>query len=178
MRELFPPRRPARADAQTVLKAEGVNVPVTRAWRGLELKAGVITGLSGMVGSGRTELALAIFGALPMGGGAVTLDGTTFTSMTPARAIGLGIGLVTEDRKAQGLAMLLDVAANVTASTLAEISRSGLLDRRRETAIAEDAIRSYQIACRGPAQPVALMSGGNQQKVIVARWAQNLPPAC
>ena len=173
MRELFPPRRPARADAPTVLEAQGITVAGRVRGAGLALKAGTITGLSGMVGSGRTELALAMFGVLPMGGGSVTVDGTRFTSMTPARAIALGIGLVTEDRKAQGLAMLLDVAANVTASTLDQVSRCGLLDRRRETAIAAKPRSSpIAIACRGPSQPVALMSGGNQQKVIVARWAR------
>jgi ABC-type sugar transport system ATPase subunit len=138
----------------------------------LDLRAGVITGMAGMVGSGRTELALAIFGALPMGGGSVSIDGQSFSSLTPARAIDLGIGLVTEDRKGQGLAMLLDVAANISASTLPQVSRNGMLDRGKEVGIAAEAIRSYQIACRGPAQPVALMSGGNQQKVIVARWAR------
>ena len=172
MHELFPPRRPARSDSPVVLEAQGINVPGRVRGAGLTLKAGTITGLSGMVGSGRTELALAMFGVLPMGGGSVTVDGTRFTSMTPARAIALGIGLVTEDRKAQGLAMLLDVAANVTASTLDQVSSRGFLDRRRETAIAEAAIQSYRVACRGPSQPVALMSGGNQQKVIVARWAR------
>ena len=172
MRELFPQRREVRPDAPTVLQAREITVPGRVRRASLDLKAGTITGLSGMVGSGRTELALAIFGALPMGGGSVTLDGETFTAMTPARAIALGIGLVTEDRKAQGLAMLLDVAANVSASTLDQISRGGMLDRTRETAAADEAIRSYRIACRGPSQPVALMSGGNQQKVIVARWAR------
>ena len=172
MRELFPPRRPARPDAPTVLRASGITVPGRVRGAGIDLKAGTITGLSGMVGSGRTELALAIFGALPMGGGSVAIDGQTFSSLTPARAIALGIGLVTEDRKAQGLAMLLDVAANVTASTLDQVSRGGFLDRGRERDAAEEAIASYQIACRGPAQPVALMSGGNQQKVVVARWAR------
>ncbi len=172
MHELFPPRRPARSNAPVVLEAQGINVPGRVRGAGLTLKAGTITGLSGMVGSGRTELALAMFGVLPMGGGSVTVDGTRFTSMTPARAIALGIGLVTEDRKAQGLAMLLDVAANVTASTLDQVSSRGFLDRHRETAIAEAAIQSYRVACREPSQPVALMSGGNQQKVIVARWAR------
>ncbi len=172
MRELFPPRRPARPTAPVVLEARNINVPGRVRGAGLDLRAGTITGLSGMVGSGRTELALAIFGVLPMGGGAVVVEGTPFTAMTPARAIALGIGLVTEDRKAQGLAMLLDVAANVTASTLDQVSRRGLLDRGRETAIAEAAIQSYRIACRGASQPVALMSGGNQQKVVVARWAR------
>ena len=172
MRELFPPKRAPRPDAATVLEARDIAVPGKVRGASLELKAGVITGMAGMVGSGRTETALAIFGALPLGGGLLMLDGVPFTSMTPARAIALGIGLVTEDRKGQGLAMLLDVAANVSASTLGEVSRGGLLDRGAETRIADEAIRSYQIACRGPGQPVALMSGGNQQKVIVARWAR------
>ena len=172
MRELFPPPRTPPADAPVVLVARSITVPGRVRGVGLELRAGTITGLSGMVGSGRTELALAIFGVLPMGGGSVTLDGETFTSMTPARAITLGIGLVTEDRKAQGLAMLLDVASNVSASTLNSLTRGGMLNRGRERTIAEEAIRGYQIACRGPTQPVALMSGGNQQKVVVARWAR------
>ena len=172
MHELFPPRRPARPGAATVLEANNITVPGRVRGASLELRAGTITGLAGMVGSGRTELALAIFGALPMGGGSVRLDGETFTSMTPARAIALGIGLVTEDRKNQGLAMLLDVAVNISASTLDQISHGGLLDRGQEKSVAQDAIRDYQIACRGPAQPVALMSGGNQQKVVVARWAR------
>lgn len=172
MRELFPPKRPARADAATVLEARDITVPGRVQGASLVLKAGTITGMAGMVGSGRTETALAIFGALPLGGGTLTLDGANFTSMTPARAIALGIGLVTEDRKGQGLAMLLDVAANVSASTIDQMSRVGLFDRAKENGIAEEAIRSYQIACRGPGQPVALMSGGNQQKVVVARWAR------
>jgi ABC-type sugar transport system ATPase subunit len=92
--------------------------------------------------------------------------------MTPARAIGLGMGLVTEDRKSQGLAMLLDIAANITGPALCEVARHGLIDRERESEIATREIERYRIACRGPATKVATMSGGNQQKVIVARWAR------
>jgi ribose transport system ATP-binding protein len=88
------------------------------------------------------------------------------------RAIQLGIGLVTEDRKSQGLAMLLDVASNITGPALAEVTRRGLIDRKDEAAIARREIERYRIACRGPGTPVATMSGGNQQKVIVARWAR------
>jgi ribose transport system ATP-binding protein len=173
MRELFPPRGPQPAQSRkVVLKAENIRVPGRVYGAGLELQAGEITGLAGMVGSGRTELAMAIFGALPMGGGTVSIEDRTYRSLTPRQAIDLGIGLVTEDRKSQGLAMLLDVAANVSASALGDISRHGLLDRAREAGIAAEAIVSYKIACRGPSTPVALMSGGNQQKVIVARWAR------
>ena len=173
MRELFPPRRPPPASPPViVLRAEDITVPGRVRGVSLELPAGTITGMAGMVGSGRTELALALFGALPLGGGLVEVDGQSHATLTPAEAIRLGIGLVTEDRKGQGLAMLLDVAANVSASTLPSVSRGGLLDTGKERTIAAEAIRDYQIACRGPGTPVALMSGGNQQKVIVARWAR------
>ena len=173
MRELFPPKRPAPAAPRpVVLEARGISVPGRVRRADLTLRAGEITGLSGMVGAGRTELALAIFGGLAMSEGTVVIDGTARHAMTPARAIALGIGLVTEDRKGQGLAMLMDVAANVSASSLGDVSRGGFLDRGAERAIAAEAIASYQIACRGPETPVAVMSGGNQQKVIVARWAR------
>ena len=82
--------------------------------------------------------------------GTVHLGGQRFTSMSPARAIGLGMGLVTEDRKSQGLAMLLDIAANITGPALAEVTRRGLIDRRQEAAIAAREIERYRIACRGP----------------------------
>jgi ABC-type sugar transport system ATPase subunit len=138
----------------------------------IELYAGEIVALAGMVGAGRTELALGLFGAMPLAKGAIHIDGARFTSMSPAKAIRLGMGLVTEDRKSQGLALLLDVAANITGPALAEVTRRGLVDRELEAAIAAREIERYRIGCRGPATAVATMSGGNQQKVIVARWAR------
>jgi len=138
----------------------------------LTLRAGPITGLAGMIGSGRTELAMAIFGGLKMSAGTLTIDGRTIAHPTPAALIALGVGLVSEDRKGQGLAMLLDVAANISAPALARFSRAGLLDRARERAAAEAEIAAFRIACRGAATSVAVMSGGNQQKVLLARWAR------
>jgi ABC-type sugar transport system ATPase subunit len=82
------------------------------------------------------------------------------------------MGLVTEDRKSQGLAMYLDIAANITGPALNEVTKRFLIDKDLETTIAEQEITRYRIACRGPATPVATMSGGNQQKVLVARWAR------
>ena len=169
---LFPPKRPPNPDRPTVLRANSLTIAGRVADASIELRAGEIVGLAGLVGAGRSELAFGIFGALPIASGTITIGGTEHTSMTPARAIALGIGLVTEDRKAQGLAMLLDVAANVSASSLAEFTSYGLLARRQERAVARKAIRDYAIACRGPRTDVATMSGGNQQKVIVARWAR------
>jgi ribose transport system ATP-binding protein len=169
---LFPPKRPFQPDRPIVLRTNDLTIAGRVADASIELRAGEIVGLAGLVGAGRSELAFGIFGALPIASGTLTVGGIEYTSMTPARAIALGIGLVTEDRKAQGLAMLLDVAANVSASSLAEFTSYGLLTRREERAVAQKAIRDYGIACRGSRTDVATMSGGNQQKVIVARWAR------
>jgi ribose transport system ATP-binding protein len=92
--------------------------------------------------------------------------------MSPERAIGLGIGFVTEDRKGQGLAMLQTVGANITAASLGSVRNGPFLDAERERQLAERDIASYQIACRGATTPIATMSGGNQQKVLIARWAR------
>jgi len=170
--DLFPPRRAAAAGGQPVLRTEALSIAGRVRDVSIELKAGEIVALAGMVGAGRSELALGLFGALPISGGAIFLDGRRFTSMSPARAIELGMGLVTEDRKSNGLAMLLDVAANITGPALDEVTTRLLVDRRLENAIARQEIERYRIACRGPQTSVATMSGGNQQKVIVARWAR------
>ncbi|MBX4864184.1 sugar ABC transporter ATP-binding protein [Rhizobium sophorae] len=169
--ELFPSRRPA-AERPVVLETQDLSIPGRVRAASIALRAGEITGLAGMVGSGRSELAFGIFGALQKSEGRILIEGREIASMTPARAIAAGIGLVTEDRKGQGLAMLLDIAANVTASTLPSVTRLGLIDSKLENDIARAEIENYQIACRGPSTAVSLMSGGNQQKVIVARWAR------
>jgi ABC-type sugar transport system ATPase subunit len=170
--DLFPPRPAVARSGDTVLRTEDVDVGERVRGISIEIKAGEIVALAGMVGAGRSELALGLFGAVPILQGAIHLNGRRFTSMTPARAIELGMGLVTEDRKSQGLAMLLDIAANITGPALSEVARRGLVDRRLEDEIATREIERYRIACRGPGTKVATMSGGNQQKVIVARWAR------
>jgi ABC-type sugar transport system ATPase subunit len=169
--DLFPPKRIA-GPRRPVLRTEALSVAGRVRDVSIELRSGEITALAGMVGAGRSELALGLFGALPISKGAIHLEGRRFTTMSPARAIELGMGLVTEDRKSQGLAMLLDIAANITGPALKEVTKCLLIDPRAETAIARREIDRYRIACRGPRTPVATMSGGNQQKVIVARWAR------
>jgi ribose transport system ATP-binding protein len=170
--ELFPPKRADAGPSRVILRTKDLSVDDRVHDVSMELRAGEITALAGMVGSGRSELALGIFGALPLTGGAVEIEDRPFLRITPARAADLGIGLVPEDRKGMGLALLLDVAANITAPSLREVTRRGLIDRRREREIAEREIERYRIACRGPGTPVNTMSGGNQQKVLVARWAR------
>jgi ribose transport system ATP-binding protein len=169
---LFPPHERPPAAPEVVLAANDIRLGTRVRGCSIELRSGIITGLAGMVGSGRSELAMAIFGGLPMESGTVTLAGETYRTMTPERAIGLGIGFVTEDRKGQGLAMLQSVGANITAAILGSLHKGPFLDAERERQLAERDIDSYQIACRGAATPVATMSGGNQQKVLIARWAR------
>jgi ABC-type sugar transport system ATPase subunit len=170
--DLFP-RRPAAAKmGQSVLRTEAISIGDRVRDISIELRSGEIVALAGMVGAGRTDLALGLFGAVPLSKGAIHIGRERFTAMSPARAIRLGIGLVTEDRKSQGLAVQLDVAANITGPALNEVTRRGLIYREREAVIARREIERYRIACRGPATPIATMSGGNQQKVVIARWAR------
>jgi ribose transport system ATP-binding protein len=170
--DLFP-RRPAAAKiGQSVLRTEAISIGDRVRDISIELRSGEIVALAGMVGAGRTDLALGLFGAVPLSKGAIHIGPERFTAISPARAIQLGIVLVTEDRKSQGLAMQLDVAANITGPALSEVTRRGLIYREREAAIARREIERYRIVCRGPATPVATMSGGNQQKVVIARWAR------
>jgi ABC-type sugar transport system ATPase subunit len=170
--DLYPARRTPDQERTTVLTAKGIRSGTRVKGCSLSLRRGEITALAGMIGSGRTELAMALFGAQALDAGSITVNGAEVAHMTPALAIRLGLGLLTEDRKKEGLAMLLDVASNVTAANLDEITRQGMLDKAAERRIAEQAIAQYSIACRGPSTAVALMSGGNQQKVLLARWAR------
>jgi ribose transport system ATP-binding protein len=170
--DLFPPKRATAPVQQPVLRTESLSIAGRVRDVSIELRSGEIVALAGMVGAGRSELALGLFGALPISNGAIHLEGRRFTSMSPAKAIKLGMGLVTEDRKSHGLAMFLDIAANITGPALTEVTKRLLVDKRLETAIARQEIDRYRIACRGPQTPVATMSGGNQQKVIVSRWAR------
>jgi ABC-type sugar transport system ATPase subunit len=172
LKDIFPPKRPAGQSGKVVLKAEDISVEGRVKRAGIEVRAGEITALAGLVGAGRTELAMGIFGGLSITGGTVWIDGEKVDNPLPAKSIARGMGFVTEDRKGQGLAMLLDVAANVTAANLDAVTKAGMIDRRKENEIARQEIENYRIACRGPSTGVATMSGGNQQKVIVARWAR------
>jgi ABC-type sugar transport system ATPase subunit len=172
MSELFPPKAALNDDAPIVLTARDISVPGRVTRTSLTLRAGEVTTLAGMVGAGRSELALGIFGALPISSGRIDIGGMSFTKITPSEAIDAGIGLLTEDRKGQGLAMLLDVASNISAANLNSVSAWGIIDQSKEIDMARSEIASYQIACRGPRTAVINMSGGNQQKVLVSRWAR------
>lgn len=131
---------------------------------------GEILGIGGLVGAGRTELARAIFGADPISSGTVELQGSAVTVSGPRSAIRHGIGLVPEDRKGQGAVLSMSVAENVTLASLTDISRGGQLSLRREREVAKRFVRELQIAARGIEQETRRLSGGNQQKVVLAKW--------
>ena len=135
----------------------------------LELRRGEILGIAGLIGSGRTELVRAVFGLDPVVRGEVRVLGVTCTGWGPPRMIARGVGYLSEDRKTEGLAGNLTVADNLTLSRLGPYVSAGLLSRNRMRDAAWQWIERLGIRTQGPDQPVDGLSGGNQQKVALAR---------
>jgi ABC-type sugar transport system ATPase subunit len=136
----------------------------------LHVAPGEILGIAGLAGSGRTEVLRAIHGADPIDAGEVRLDGRLERIRTPQAAIRLGIGLLTEDRKADGLLLRQSVAANMTIARMRAIAPAGIIDRGRERRTVRGHIDRLTIRTPSPAALVRDLSGGNQQKVIFAKW--------
>ena len=132
--------------------------------------AGEIVGLAGLLGSGRTELARSIFGADPVESGEVRYDGEAAAFESPAHAIRAGIGLVSEDRKAEGIVPFMSVRENLTLAALPALAKRGIVDREQQQEIVDRFIERLSIKTAGPDQPIRELSGGNQQKVLLARW--------
>jgi rhamnose transport system ATP-binding protein len=136
----------------------------------LSLRAGEILGLAGLVGAGRTELARTLFGLTPADAGEIRLRGRPVTIDTPGRAVKLGIGYVPEDRRRHGVILEMSTAANSTLAATSSISWFGLLDYGRESRIASRLVQQLGIKTPSLDTPVGNLSGGNQQKVALARW--------
>ena len=160
-------RTPRNPEAPNAITLDGVD---------LDLKAGEILGLAGLVGSGRTELARAIFGADPVSAGSIELDGAPIAPASPADAIALGIGLVPEDRKHQAIFPALGILANFSVAALdAYAGALGFMVERRERKDLESYRKALNIRMASPEQTIESLSGGNQQKVILARWLARDP---
>ncbi|MFY8105612.1 MAG: sugar ABC transporter ATP-binding protein [Elstera sp.] len=168
--DLYPPRPPQSNAAPVVLTAHDIHLPPRVHGVDVSVRAGEIVGLAGMVGSGRSEFAHAIFGSLARTQGRVTLDGDEVPPGNPRLSIQRGIGFLTEDRKAEGLLAQLPVYANMTAPDLAAYTRLGFLRRPQEVALATRDIQRFRIAVPGPTSGVWHLSGGNQQKILLSRW--------
>jgi rhamnose transport system ATP-binding protein len=141
----------------------------------LQVRAGEILGLAGLVGSGRTQLAEVLFGLTPSDEGTILLKGRQVEIGSPRVAIGLGIAHVPEDRRQHGLIMPMPVAANTTLANLDAVSRRGLLDFAKERALAADFVTRLGIKTASVDNSVDTLSGGNQQKVAVSRWLNTNP---
>ncbi len=136
-----------------------------------EVRRGEILGIAGLIGAGRTETARAIFGADPFDSGRVLIDGKPVTIRTPQQAIHLGIGLVPEDRKQQALFLSLAIKTNLSIAVLDKIRRWGaFIDSRKEADLVAEFRKRLNIRMTHPDQLVGNLSGGNQQKVVLARW--------
>ena len=164
--ELFPqvPHEPG----ETVLRVQGLTGRPVPADVSFEVRRGEIFGLAGLVGSGRTELLRALFALDATRSGTVEVEGVA-PAAQPAARIRAGLGLVSEDRKEEGLALTRSVAENLTLSGLAACSRFGVLNLRREQAVVGHWMQRMQVRAASPSQPVGQLSGGNQQKVALAR---------
>jgi ribose transport system ATP-binding protein len=136
----------------------------------LTLRRGEVVGLAGLMGSGRTELARAIFGADPIDGGKIRIRGREVVIDSPRAAIQAGVGFLTEDRKRQGLVLGLSVTENVCLASVSQMATAGCMDQAREESAAQRAIADLRIKTPGSAQRVMNLSGGNQQKVVLAKW--------
>jgi ABC-type sugar transport system ATPase subunit len=170
--------RGSRSPGAEVLAIRGLTLPWPDHPRGyrlkdvsLELRAGEILGVAGLMGAGRTELLETIFGATePTWAGEILLDGRSVRFSHPADACAAGIAMVTEDRKRLGLFPDLDVAANVSLCSLDEAVRGGLLSRSREESLVAGPLRETGVKTPGPHAAITGLSGGNQQKCIIGRW--------
>jgi ABC-type sugar transport system ATPase subunit len=134
------------------------------------LRAGEIVGLAGLIGAGRTELCRALFGVDPVDSGKVSVCGREVVIGSPKQAVKAGIALVTEDRQITGLALRLPIAHNITLANMPAICRFGLVDSGAQNSAAVEFIGRMRIRAGSPRQLAGRLSGGNQQKVVIAKW--------
>jgi ribose transport system ATP-binding protein len=136
----------------------------------LNVRRGEIVALVGLVGAGRTAVVRALFGAAPLEAGTMMCNGIAFAPASPQEAIAAGVALLPEDRKGQGLVLMASMRENTALASLAQRSRWGVVDRAREHAAVARWIGELAIRAASQEQRVSLLSGGNQQKVVLARW--------
>jgi ribose transport system ATP-binding protein len=166
----YPALPPVAAEARAVLEVAGLTRAPAIVDVSFAARAGEIVGLAGLVGAGRSEIVRAIAGADVPQTGTIRIDGRIVRVAGPADAIAGGIALVTDDRKAQGLVLDMSVRENVTLAHLAGYSKGAFVDRAAEDAIAHKMIDDLQIRTPSAQQRARNLSGGNQQKVVLAKW--------
>ncbi|MFG2376346.1 sugar ABC transporter ATP-binding protein [Streptomyces sp. NPDC048504] len=169
--------RPQRSGehGDVVLALHGVHLFEGRAPLDLDLRAGEVTGVVGLLGAGKTELARGLFGAEPFPTGTVELDGKPYAPRRPSDAIRAGVHLVPEDRHADALVPGWSVAQNISLPFLKSLSRGGLVNTTKEDALGRETVAALGVVARDEHSTVEELSGGNQQKVVVGRWLAETP---
>jgi rhamnose transport system ATP-binding protein len=175
--ELDPSAHPALppGDHPVVLRARNLSRAPLLKDANIELRSGEIVGLAGLIGSGRSELAQAIFGVAPQDSGTVEVDGKVVKIHRPEEAIALGIAYVPEDRQRQGLVTAMTVSQNIGLTRIWQMVRGPFLDFQAEEKLATDYIGSLRIKTPNSRQLARNLSGGNQQKIVIAKWLATKP---
>jgi len=166
----IPRRAPVADDAPIVLDVDGLALHGVFEGVSFTVRAGEVVGLAGLVGSGRSEILETVFGARAATAGLVTVAGRPVRTGSVPAAVAAGLGLCPEERKSQGLILDEPVYRNVTLSTFARTARAGMLDETAERVQADEQVRALEVRPADVARPVRTLSGGNQQKIVLARW--------
>ncbi|MFI8836924.1 sugar ABC transporter ATP-binding protein [Streptomyces afghaniensis] len=167
---VFPDRPDSPPSGEPVLTVRGLSRAGEFEALDLEVRPGEIVGLAGLVGSGRSEILETVYGARKPTTGQVLVDGKPLKPGSVRAAVRAGLGLAPEERKAQALLMLESVTRNVSVSSMSRFSRGGWIDRGAELGAARSATRELSLRPDNPSVPVRTLSGGNQQKAVLARW--------
>ncbi|MGW1541405.1 sugar ABC transporter ATP-binding protein [Streptomyces sp. NPDC002309] len=167
---VFPERPASPAQGEPLLEVRGLARAGEFEPLDLTVRPGEIVGLAGLVGSGRSEILETIYGARRPTAGQVLVQGRALKPGSVRAAVRAGLGLAPEERKAQGLLMLESVTRNVSVSSMSRFSRGGWIDRGAELGAARAATRELSLRPDNPSVPIRTLSGGNQQKAVLARW--------
>ncbi|MFE6523933.1 sugar ABC transporter ATP-binding protein [Streptomyces sp. NPDC057794] len=167
---VFPDRPASPPAAEPVLRVQGLSREGEFETLDLDVRPGEIVGLAGLVGSGRSEILETVYGARKPTTGQVLVDGRPLKPGSVRAAVRAGLGLAPEERKAQALLMLESVTRNVSVSSMSRFARGGWIDRGAELGAARAATRELSLRPDNPSVPVRTLSGGNQQKAVLARW--------
>jgi len=155
---------------EVALKIEHLSKPGLFTDISFDVRKGEIVGLGGLIGAGRTDVARAIFGVAPASSGTITVNGKAVVVTSPSQAIDLGLAFVPEDRAIAGIFRTLPVEQNISAAVPRRIAPGGIIRRKVEKALAAESVRRLRIRLAWMRQPIGELSGGNQQKSILARW--------
>jgi ribose transport system ATP-binding protein len=166
---LFPRKRGAARD-EVILRVEGLSTTDKLKDVSFEAKAGEVLGFFGLMGAGRTELAKAIVGFDPIRTGRISIGGQPLSPHDTRTGKALGIGLLTEDRKSEGLMLELPVLHNMSLASLESYARAGFVDEGRERSAVQTFIDRFRVKTPSLNRQIKFLSGGNQQKVLLARW--------